>query len=140
MNKIRIRNYQDLLLEQERLELQLNMQQDQLRYRMEVLKAKVAPVTRFVSWLGKAGRAANHPLLRAGLKIGVDLLLKKSVFRKTNWLVSLASSFLIRNVAAGIASGKAAALVNKAKAAIDKKRHGTGEDEIADGYDEIRKE
>lgn len=121
MSKIRIRNYNELLLEQERLEHQLSVQQQVLRHRVEQMKEKLAPASRLISWIGNLKKVTNNPLLKTGLKIGTDVLLKKMVFRKTNWIVSLASSFLIRNVAAGIASGKAAGLVTRAIQAIDRK-------------------
>lgn len=117
-----IRTYDDLLQEEERLRRRLAVQQAEIRLKLQHVKESLLPATRFLSFMGNITNPRNHSLLKTGLRIGVDFLLKKSLFRKTNWLVSLAGSSLIRNVASGFLAGKVAGLLNKAGRLVGEKK------------------
>lgn len=114
MNNISIQTYDDLLLEEKRLRYQLKIQQEEIRVKVEHVKERLQPATRLLSALGKFTHPNKGSLLNTGVNLALDLLLKRSVFKKAGWLTSIAAGFLVRNVAKGVVNGKANGLFNKA--------------------------
>lgn len=108
MNKPVIKNYEDLLQEQERLRMQLQAKKTELNGRIRDVKEKLAPVGTIISAIGGiTALGRNNPALKTGIGLAVDMFLKKKVFKKTGLLGGLVGSFLLRNVATRVAAGAA---------------------------------
>lgn len=108
MSKPVIKNYDDLLKEQERLRSQLQAKKTELNGRIRDVKEKLAPVGAVISAIGGiTAMGANNPAIKTGVGLVVDLFLKKSLFKKTGLLGGLVGSFLLRNVATRVAAGAA---------------------------------
>lgn len=108
MSKPVIKNYEDLLQEQERLRKQLEAKKTELNGRIRDVKEKLAPVGTVISAIGGiTALSARNPALKTGIGFAVDMLLKKKVFKKTGILGGLVGSLLLRNVATRVAAGAA---------------------------------
>jgi hypothetical protein len=114
MSKPIIKSYDDLLLEKARLQAQLNVQKNELNERVKSVKEKLAPVGTILSAIGgiTAMKAAN-PMVKTGIGIAVDMLLKKKLFKNSGLITGLVGSFLVRNVATKIVAGTAGVLLGK---------------------------
>lgn len=114
MSKPVIKSYDDLLLEKERLQAQLKVKQTELNERIGVLKDKLAPVGTILSALsGITAFGAKNPMVKTGVGLAVDMLLKKKLFKKSGILTGLIGSFLVRNVATKLMAGTAGMLLGK---------------------------
>ncbi len=103
-----IKNYDDLLKEQERLRGQLQAKKTELNGRIREVKEKLAPVGTIISAIGGiTALGAKNPAIKTGVGLVVDLLLKKKLFKGTGLVGGLVSSFLLRNVVGKVAAGAA---------------------------------
>lgn len=108
MSKPVIKNYDDLLKEQERLRTQLQAKKTELNGRIRDVKEKLAPVGTIISAIGGiTALGAKNPLVKTGVGFLVDMLVKKKMFKKSGLLGGLVGSFLMRNVATRLAAGAA---------------------------------
>lgn len=109
-----IRTYEDLLQEKARLSKQLDAQKAELNGRIRHLKEKLAPVGTILSAIGGiTAMGAANPVLKTGVGLAVDVLLKKKLFKKSGLVTGLLGSFLVRNVATKIVGGAAGVLIGK---------------------------
>ncbi|MBO9561855.1 MAG: hypothetical protein J7621_03740 [Niastella sp.] len=114
MSKPIIKSYDDLLLEKARLQAQLNVQKNELNERVRNVKEKLAPVGTILSAVGGiTAMGAGNPMLKTGVGIAVDMLLKKKLFKKSGLITGLVGSFLVRNVATKVVAGTAGVLLGK---------------------------
>ena len=112
MNKPVIRSYEDLMLEKERLRIQLYTQRTELNGRIQDLKEKLAPVGTILSVVGGiTALSAKNPMVNTGVGLAVDMLLKKKLFKNSGLITGVLSSFLLRNVATRVVGGVAGALI-----------------------------
>lgn len=109
-----IRTYDDLLQEKARLRTQLDAQKAELNGRIRNLKEKLAPVGSILSAIGgiTAMRAVN-PVLKTGVGLAVDMLLKRKLFKNSGLITGLVGSFLVRNVATKVVGGAAGLFIGK---------------------------
>lgn len=98
-NVLPIRNYDDLLEEERRLELLAAWHRDQLRADVQDFKKQLQPLEKIVSFAGHlASPLKKNPLLSAGVGMGAGLLAEKAVgsLRPVRWLAKLAAPFLLK--------------------------------------------
>ncbi len=113
MNKPVIKSYDDLLQEQERLRKQLQVQKTELNGRIREVKEKLAPVGTIISAIGGISAfGAKHPVIKSGIGLAVDMLVKKRLFKKSGLVTGILGSFLLRNVATKVAAGAAGVLIS----------------------------
>lgn len=112
MNKPVIRTYEDLLQEKERLRNQLQVKKTELDGRINTLKEKLAPVGTILSAIGGiTALGTKNPMVKSGIGLAVDLLLKKKLFQKSGLLTGILGSFLVRNVATKVVAGTAGVII-----------------------------
>lgn len=112
MSKPVIKNYDDLLKEQERLRAQLQVKKNELNGRIDNVKKKLAPVGTILTAIGGiTAFSAKNPAIKTGVGLAVDMLLKKKLFKKSGSLGGLVGSLLLRNVATKVAAGVAGIVI-----------------------------
>lgn len=93
-----IQSYNDLLEERKRLEALLQIQRETLRSDVDELKATFRPVVSTISEVGKIFTREKGNILMTGLSNWlIDLLFKKFILAKTNWLTRQAVPFFLKN-------------------------------------------
>lgn len=123
MNK-RIRTYEDLLEEQQRLISRLKTQE-------QVIKVDIAGVKESLRPLGKAWDMVNKmatrdntaPVLNFGMEMGIDLLIRRVLLARAGWFTKIVIPFLVKNYSSHIiGEEKREALVNRIKGFFKKIR------------------
>lgn len=118
-----IHSYEELQHEKIRLEGLLRIQKEQLRTDIGLLKKQLEPATAILRTVGMFtgsknadGKSNTKPgLLKLGLDLGIDLLLRGTVFRKAGFVTRMAMPVLLRNFSSNIASGKGKGLFQSIK-------------------------
>ena len=125
MSKPVIKNYDDLLKEQERLRAQLQVKKSELNGRIDDVKKKLAPVGTILTAVGGiTALGAKNPAIKTGVGLAVDMLLKKKLFKKSGLVGGLVGSFLLRNVVTKVAAGAAGIVIGGlVKKFADRKSH-----------------
>ena len=99
----RIRNYEELRLEKNRLHEHLIVQRNILKHEVDTLKARVEPFLEVISFLGIFKKRENKSsLLKIGAQVGIGLLLNQTVLAKAGWLTKLAVPIILKGVTSGI--------------------------------------
>jgi hypothetical protein len=99
----KIKTYEDLLQEEQRLMQQLKTQEGLIREDIVVLKEKLKPVGRVVSVLEKmATRDHTGPLASFGIDFSIDLLLRKFLLARAGWFTKIFVPFLVKNYSSHI--------------------------------------
>src|SRR6186713_1468501 len=99
----RIKNYEELVLEKNRLQQSLILQKSKIRGEISSLKEKMEPLLYLVSLLGifkKTG--TKNSLLKMGAKAGIELLAHQTLVSKAGWLAKLVIPFVLKNVSSGV--------------------------------------
>jgi len=83
----KISNYTELVAERIRLETELQNQKAALKTEMKLVKEKFEPFIDLISVLGifKRKDSGTSSLLKTGLSIGIDLLVRDNLLSKANW-------------------------------------------------------
>ncbi len=98
-----IRTHRDLLEEKARLKSLLVIQKNQVRHDWMGIEEELEPATKLVGSLGMFTSAkSNNPLLKLGLDLGIDMLLRRTLFRGTGLLTRLGAPILVRNLATNL--------------------------------------
>ncbi|KYP15237.1 hypothetical protein [Flavihumibacter sp. CACIAM 22H1] len=106
-----IRTHRDLLEEKARLKSLLVIQKNQLRQDWMGIEEALEPATKFVGSLGMfTSTKSTNPLLKLGLDLGIDVLLRRTLFKNTGLLTRLGAPILVRNLATNLFDKKGAGL------------------------------
>jgi hypothetical protein len=90
-------NYKELLEEKERLEAALAIRRDQLRKDIITLNQEVRPIKEVLTGIGKfAVKGKTNPLISIGLDLAADVLLRKVLLGRTNWVMKLVVPLLLQ--------------------------------------------
>lgn len=119
MNKI-ISSYDELQHEKVRLQGLLQLQKDQLRADVGLLKKQLQPANAVLQTLGlftgsrrqEDGTPKQSGLLKLGLELGIDVLLRRTLFRKAGFVARMAMPVLMRNFSTNLVNGKGKGLAN----------------------------
>jgi hypothetical protein len=99
----KIRTYEDLLQEEQRLIQQLKGHEVLLRQDITSMKENLQPVTRVFNNVGKAFTRDNaSPLANFGLEFGLDLVLRKFVLARAGWFLKIVVPYLVKNYSSHI--------------------------------------
>ena len=84
----KINNYEELVAERIRLEEQLQLQKAILSAQVNEVRSKVEPLISLASIFGifKKQEIGNSSLLRTGLSMGIDLLVRDTLLAKASWM------------------------------------------------------
>lgn len=95
----RFATYNDLLEEEQRLVMEVKRNKARITEDFNIVKAKLQPANQALSFMNKLAGAKGQPgFISHGVDIALDLLTKKYLFRRSNWLVTLAGSYLVRGL------------------------------------------
>ena len=95
----RIVTFNDLLEEEQRLIMEVKRNKARITEDFNIMKAKLQPANQALSFMNKLAGAKGQPgFLSHGVDIVLDLLSKKYLFKRSNWFVTLAGSYLVRGL------------------------------------------
>jgi hypothetical protein len=107
-----IRNHTDLLAEKARLKSLLLIQKNQLRRSWEGIEEELEPATKFLGSLSLfSSKKSDNPLLKMGLDLGIDMVMRKTLFRQAGLLTKLGAPILVRNLVSNLFDKKGAGLL-----------------------------
>ena len=127
MNK-RIRTYEDLLEEQQRLMSQLKTHEAKIKVDVAGVKEGIKPLNKAITTINKlATRDNTAPMMNFGLEMGTDLLIRKLILSRAGWFTKIVVPFLIKNYSSHlVGEEKREALINKVKSFFKKIRPEAG--------------
>ncbi len=92
--------YMDFQAEKEKLETSLHFYRCLIRQDLAALREEFRPVTQALSFLGKlTTKNKSNPVIALGVDVAGDVLLKKIVLKKNDWLTKLIVPFVVKNYA-----------------------------------------
>ena len=124
MNKIR--TYNDLLKEEQRLEQQLKVQEALIRQDLAGFKENIEPVRKMFSTVQKIFTRDNRvPVFNIGLELLIDILLRRFILKRAGWIAKSIVPYLVKNYSSHIiGEEKRKALVKKIRDIFSKIRPG----------------
>ena len=130
MNSV-IHTHDDLQHEKDRLEGLLKIQKEQLKTDFGLLKKQLEPASAILRTVGMFtgnriadGKSNSKPgLLKLGLDLGIDLLLRGTIFNKAGFVTRMAMPVLLRNFSSNVASGKGKGLFQSIKNIFSRKKN-----------------
>ena len=125
MNKKKIKSYDDLLEEKQRLEQLLASKKEQISADWLDVKREFEPVNNVFAFLGKfTKRDKSNPLLNAGLNIAGDLVLRRYLLARFGWVTRAVVPILLKNYSSNVFADKGRSLVHKIKHWFRSRRNG----------------
>ena len=113
MNKP-IRNYEDLLAEEQRLLQQIKIQEVKIKEDFAGLKQSLKPVGNVMKVVGKfATRDQTGPILNFGLDFGVDLLVRRILLARAGWLTKIVIPYIVKNYSSHLINEEKRARLSK---------------------------
>ena len=124
MNNKRIRTYEDLVIEQQRLLSLLKTQESFIKVDIAGVKEGLQPFGKALQIVNKmATRDNTAPVMNFGLEMGVDLLIRKVLLARAGWFTKIVVPFLVKNYSSHIiGEDKRTALIQKIKGFFRKVR------------------
>ena len=107
-----IRNHNDLLAEKARLKSLLLVQKNQLRRSWEGIEKELEPATKLLGSLSLfSSKKSDNPLLKLGMDLGIDMVMRRTLFRQAGFLTRLGAPILVRNLVSNLLDKKGAGLL-----------------------------
>jgi hypothetical protein len=96
----KISNYEELVLERKKLELELEHHKSIISHEISSIKHKMEPITDVVSFFSpsKNGTPPNNTLLQAGTNLGIELFVRQKLLSKAGWFTKLVVPFLLKKM------------------------------------------
>lgn len=102
----KIESYNDLLEEKQKLELLLASQKIEIKQNWEGVKHSLTPVTNVFSFFGKmTSRKHLNPVIDFGIDMAGDVLLRKLLLSKADWVTRLILPIFIKNYSSNVLGG-----------------------------------
>ncbi len=118
-----IRNHNDLLAEKARLKSLLLVQKNQVRRSWEGIEEELEPATKFLGSLSLfSSKRSDNPLLKLGLDLGIDMVMRRTLFRQAGILTRLGAPILVRNLVSNLFDKKGAGLLAGIKSIFQGKK------------------
>lgn len=113
MNKP-IRNYEDLLAEEQRLLMHIKMQEVKIKEDLAGLKESLKPVGNVLKVVSKlTTRDQTGPILNFGLDFGVDLLIRRILLARAGWLTKIVIPYIVKNYSSHLINEEKRARLSK---------------------------
>ena len=94
----RIKTYNDLLQEEQRLQLVLKSQELLIRQDLAGMKENLEPVKKVYDQVHKVFTRDNRvPVFNIGLELGIDVLLRRFLLAKAGWFAKTLVPYLVKN-------------------------------------------
>ncbi len=105
-NTKKIQTYDDLLEEKKRLEILLASKKGDIKQDWQGVKQSLTPVTNVVGFLGKVThRKRISPALDMGIDLVGDMLFRKVLLSKADWVTKLLLPLFIKNYSSNVLGG-----------------------------------
>lgn len=120
----KIRTYDDLLQEEQRLLQQLKSQEVLIRQDLVSFRPHFEPVKKVFNTVQKFFTRDNRvPFFNIGLELGIDLLLRKFILVRAGWFTRILLPYLVKNYSSHvIGEEKRKALIKKVRDMFNKVR------------------
>ncbi len=103
-----ITDYNSLQEEKQRLQALVLHQRGQIKSDLALIREQAQPVTNLFSSIASVtNKPAAQPLLKLGVEMGIDVLLRKTLFRNAGMVSKLLMPIAMRVMSSNILSGKA---------------------------------
>ena len=94
----KIRSYDDLVKEREKLELLLQAQKEVIHYDIQEIKEELQPVRNIFEFIKKiTTRDKTSLLINLGSEIAINSLIKRFILQKAGWAVRTIVPFFLKN-------------------------------------------
>ncbi len=120
----KIRTYNDLLQEEQRLQEILRGQENLIRQDLVSFKENLEPVKKVYDKVHKLFTRDNRvPVFNIGLEMGIDILLRRFVLAKAGWFAKTFVPYLVKNYSSHIiGEEKRKAIIKKVEELFSKLR------------------
>ncbi len=120
----KIKTYNDLLQEEQRLQQKLKGQEMLIRQDILGMKENFEPVKKMYDTVHKIFTRDNRvPVFNLGLEMGIDLLLRRLILARAGWFAKIMVPYLVKNYSSHIiGEEKRKALVKKIRDMFNKVR------------------
>lgn len=107
MAKPVINNYEDLMLEKQRLKSSLRKKKAKVNETFEALKEEVNPFSAIQKTAGAALQTnASNPLIKMGINKATDLLVGKVFLKNAGWLPKMLVPLLVKEITSRVVGHK----------------------------------
>jgi len=120
----KIKNYKDLLAEEQRLQQVLKSQENLIRQDLVSLKENLEPIKKVYDQVHKVFTRDNRvPVFNVGLELGIDMLLRRFILARAGWFAKTFVPYLVKNYASHIiGEEKRKAIIKKIEELFNKIR------------------
>ena len=108
----KIKNYEDLLQEEQRLLSELKTKEVQIRNDLAGVKRGLKPIGRVMNTISKfTTRDKTGAFSNFGLDFGIDLIVRRFLLAKAGWFTKILVPYLLKNYSSHIISEKQKAML-----------------------------
>lgn len=120
----KIKNYNDLLQEEQRLQQVLKSQENLIREDFVSLKENLEPIKKVYDQVHKVFTRDNRvPVFNVGLELGIDMLLRRFILARAGWFAKTFVPYIVKNYASHIiGEEKRKAIIKKIEELFNKIR------------------
>lgn len=120
----KIKNYNDLLQEEQRLQQVLKSQEALIREDLVSLKENLEPIKKVYDQVHKIFTRDNRvPVFNVGLELGIDMLLRRFILARAGWFAKTFVPYVVKNYASHIiGEEKRKAIIKKIEELFNKIR------------------
>lgn len=120
----KIKNYKDLLAEEQRLQQVLKSQETLIRQDLMSLKENLEPIKKVYDQVHKVFTRDNRvPVFNVGLELGIDMLLRRFILARAGWFAKTFVPYIVKNYASHIiGEEKRKAIIKKIEELFNKIR------------------
>jgi len=120
----KIKNYKDLLAEEQRLQQVLKSQETLIREDLVSLKENLEPIKKVYDQVHKVFTRDNRvPVFNVGLELGIDMLLRRFIVARAGWFAKTFVPYVVKNYASHIiGEEKRKAIIKKIEELFNKIR------------------
>jgi hypothetical protein len=120
----KIKNYNDLLQEEQRLQQVLKSQEILIREDLVSLKENLEPIKKVYDQVHKVFTRDNRvPVFNVGLELGIDMLLRRFILARAGWFAKIFVPYVVKNYASHIiGEEKRKAIIKKIEELFNKIR------------------
>jgi hypothetical protein len=120
----KIKTYNDLLQEEQRLQQVLKSQENLIRQDLVSMKENLEPIKKVYDQVHKVFTRDNRvPVFNIGLELGIDMLLRRFILARAGWFAKTFVPYLVKNYSSHIiGEEKRKAIIKKIEELFNKIR------------------
>jgi len=120
----KIKTYDDLLQEEQRLQQVLKSQENLIRQDLVSMKENLEPIKKVYDQVHKVFTRDNRvPVFNVGLELGIDILLRRFILARAGWFAKTFVPYIVKNYSSHIiGEEKRKAIIKKIEELFNKIR------------------